>query len=150
MNVSPRTDLIDTALLTFDVEGLHHGRLVRPFDALQWMQALDEAPDLAESIDAFCARFGRLQDSLGDKLLPRALTAQQERVGGFLDNLQTAQRLGWISDTVDFVASRKLRNRLVHDYSQDLEALAALLDEAHALVPFLAQTQARLAAVLAA
>jgi CRISPR-associated protein Csb2 len=32
---------MDTALLTFDIEGLHHGRLVRPFDALQWMQALD-------------------------------------------------------------------------------------------------------------
>ncbi len=32
---------MDTALLAFDVDGLHHGRLVRPFDALVWMQALD-------------------------------------------------------------------------------------------------------------
>jgi hypothetical protein len=34
---------MDTALLAFDVDGLHQGRLVRPFDALAWMEALDAA-----------------------------------------------------------------------------------------------------------
>ncbi|MBK1646591.1 hypothetical protein CKO25_18470 [Thiocapsa imhoffii] len=31
---------------------------------------LEQAPDLAERVDAFVSRFGRLQDTLGDKLLP--------------------------------------------------------------------------------
>jgi hypothetical protein len=32
---------MDTALLAFDVDGLHQGRLLRPFDALAWMEALE-------------------------------------------------------------------------------------------------------------
>lgn len=32
---------MDTALLAFDVDGLHQGRLLRPFDALSWMEALE-------------------------------------------------------------------------------------------------------------
>jgi hypothetical protein len=32
---------MDTALLAFDVDGLHQGRLMRPFDALAWMEALE-------------------------------------------------------------------------------------------------------------
>ncbi len=35
---------------------------------------LEKAPDLAERVDAFVSRFGRLQDTLGDKLLPVLLT----------------------------------------------------------------------------
>ena len=42
MNSWHRSDSIDTALLAFDVDGLHHGRLLRPFDALAWMQAFDK------------------------------------------------------------------------------------------------------------
>ena len=118
--------------------------------AASWMVPLDDMPDLAESIDAFCTRFGWLQDTLGDKLLPKALAAQQERTGGFLDNLQAAERSGLVTSSIDFVAARKLRNRLVQDYSENIEALAVLLDEAHHLVPFLAQTRAQLAAVLRA
>ncbi len=41
MKSSPRSDTMDTALLAFDVDGLHTGRLLRPFEALVWMQALD-------------------------------------------------------------------------------------------------------------
>ncbi|HRI72140.1 MAG TPA: hypothetical protein PK156_48235 [Polyangium sp.] len=33
---------MDTALLAFDVDGLHQGRLVRPFEAKKWMEALDD------------------------------------------------------------------------------------------------------------
>jgi hypothetical protein len=34
---------MDTALLAFDVDGLHRGRLIRAFDAMMWMEALDAA-----------------------------------------------------------------------------------------------------------
>lgn len=50
--------------------------------AAQWMRPLDAEPDLAEAIDAFCARFSRLQDTLGDKLLVLALKAIREPTGG--------------------------------------------------------------------
>jgi hypothetical protein len=118
--------------------------------AAQWLQPLDNQPDLAEAIDAFCARFARLQDTLGDKLLPRALGVLREPVRGFLDNLQRAERAGLIGSSVSFVAARDLRNRFAHDYTSRLEVLATLLDEAHGLVPFLVDTQQALAARLRA
>ena len=50
--------------------------------------------DLAERVDAFAARFGRLQDTLGDKLLPLVLAWLSEPVGPTIDNLARAERLG--------------------------------------------------------
>lgn len=116
--------------------------------AVQWMRPLDAEPDLAEAIDAFCARFSRLQDTLGDKLLAIALKTLREPTGGFLDNLSRAERAGLVPSERQFVAARDLRNRFAHDYSSKPAVLASLLDEAHALVPVLADTQRRLADVL--
>ncbi|MEI6598736.1 MAG: hypothetical protein WCL22_06870, partial [bacterium] len=56
--------------------------------------AADE--DLAERVDAFVARFGRLQDTLGAALLPRLLDALLEPTGTVLDNLNRAEKLGWV------------------------------------------------------
>ena len=36
---------------------------------------LEANPDLAERVEAFVGRFGRLQDTVGDKLLPRVTPA---------------------------------------------------------------------------
>ena len=55
---------------------------------------------LSERLDAFVARFARLQDSLGDKLLPALLRALAEPVGAALDNLNVGERLGWF-DSVE-------------------------------------------------
>ena len=42
---------------------------------LQSIQQIERDPVLAERLDAFVSRFGRLQDNLGDKLLPQLLAA---------------------------------------------------------------------------
>ena len=49
---------------------------------------------LSERLDAFSARFARLQDTAGDKLLPALLARVGEPVGSVLDNLDRAARLG--------------------------------------------------------
>lgn len=41
-----------------------------PID-LAWVQSLASQPVLAEKVEAFVSRFGRLQDHIGGKLLPR-------------------------------------------------------------------------------
>jgi hypothetical protein len=41
---------------------------------LQWVENLGNQPVLAEKVEAFVSRFGRLQDHLGEKLLPRYAT----------------------------------------------------------------------------
>ena len=66
-----------------------------PF-AEQRARELETDELLAERVDAFGARFGRLQDTLGDKLLPRYLAALGEQTGANIDNLARAERLGLI------------------------------------------------------
>lgn len=98
---------------------------------------LGENEPLAERVDAFVARFGRLQDTLGDKLLPALLTALDGRCGPLIDNLHRAERLGWVCDAAGWMRARRLRNQMVHDYVEDPAVLADALAEAHAAVPML-------------
>lgn len=93
---------------------------------------------LAEQLDAFGARFARLQDTAGDKLLPTLLAAVGEPVGSALDNFDRAERLGLLADSSEaWMASRALRNRMVHEYIRDLAVLAEAVNEAHNKVPML-------------
>jgi len=43
-------------------------------------QDLENNIELAERVEAFVARFGRLQDTLGDKLLPTLLKKRQAQL----------------------------------------------------------------------
>lgn len=96
----------------------------KPFSIEQARQ-LDRDADLSERVDAFVARFGRLQDTLGDKLIPLLLRALGETPGAAVDNLDRAERLGWLSSTSQWLAARKLRYQMVHEYIEDPAILAA-------------------------
>ncbi len=102
--------------------------------------ALDENPLLAERVEAFVGRFSRLQDSLGDKLLPLLLHALGERTGAAIDNLDRAERLRWIESADRWLAMRKLRNQMVHEYIEDPAVLANALRAGHEFVPSLIAT----------
>ena len=93
--------------------------------------------DESERCDAFVARFGRLQDTLADRLLPELLRSLAEPVGAVIDNLDRAEKLGLLSSADEWLASRKLRNRMVHEYVRDPAELAEALNQGHALVPLL-------------
>lgn len=41
--------------------------------------------------------FWRLQDTIGDKLIPALLRALGEPQGAVIDNLDRAERLGWLA-----------------------------------------------------
>ena len=66
---------------------------------LQWVESLDNNDEHSKMLDAFVSRYGRLQDMLGDKLLPAMLRASLEKMGSQLDNLLRAEKLGWIDST---------------------------------------------------
>lgn len=93
--------------------------------------------DDSERCDAFVARFGRLQDTVADKLLPEFLRSLAEPVGPAIDNLDRAEKLGLLNSADEWLASRKLRNRMVHEYVRDAAELAQALNQGHALVPML-------------
>lgn len=99
---------------------------------------LETDPDLAERVEAFVGRFGRLQDTIGDKLLPVLLVAMGETPAAVIDNLDRAERLGLIVSADEWMTMRKLRNQMVHEYVEDLTVLASALQSGHDFVPVLA------------
>ncbi len=99
---------------------------------------LQEDIDLAERVEAFLSRFGRLQDTLGDKLLPAFLAAHGERTGTLLENLDRAERLGLVDDAQSWFDMRRLRNQMVQEYVEDPLILASALEAGHKFVERLA------------
>ncbi|WP_019591391.1 hypothetical protein [Thioalkalivibrio sp. ALE20] len=99
--------------------------------------ALADNVDEAERVEAFVSRFGRLQDTLGDKLLPVYLEALGERLGAAIDNLDRAEKLGLIPSSDEWLAMRKLRNQMVHEYIEAPTTLADALQAGHEFVPTL-------------
>ncbi len=108
------------------------------------LRQFDTDPVLAERVDAFVARFGRLQDTLGDKLVPALLAALREPVRAAIDNLDCAERMGWIASADQWVEARQLRNQMIYEYVDDPILLAGNLQAGHRFVPTLVETVRRL------
>lgn len=113
-----------------------HRLFAFPFDEAL-AERLSDDVDLAERVEAFVGRFGRLQDTLADKLLPVLLSVSGEQVGAAIDNLDRAERLGWIASADDWLTMRRLRNQMVHEYIEDNTVLANALNSGHHFVPAL-------------
>jgi hypothetical protein len=108
-----------------------------------WVESLPGRPDLAERLEAFVSRYGRLQDTLGEKLLPRWLLALAEQPGSLIEVLNRAERLGVVKDVSTWLEARQLRNRLVHEYMTDSAAFAEDLRLAEAYSRMLIETYRR-------
>ena len=111
-----------------------------------WVDSLENNDEYSEMLDAFVSRYGRLQDTLGDKLLPAILRASLEKTGSQLDNLLRAEKLGWIESTQSWIELRELRNRLVHEYLESADDLLNALQQALQGVHILTETQLSFAA----
>ena len=119
-------------------------RLFSRLIAASVLDALETDPPFAEQLDAFVSRYGRLQDSLADKLLPVLLEAMAEQRGAAIDNLDRAEKLGLIESVDDWLTARKLRNLMVHEYIEDQLILFDALVAAHRFVPMLLDCADRL------
>lgn len=98
----------------------HRTLFTQHIDA-DWVQQLNSRDDLAEKVEAFVSRFGRLQDHLGEKLIPRFAALLGEAPKSLLDVLAYAEKMQWIESAEVFIGARKLRNLLVHEYMSDAE-----------------------------
>lgn len=117
---------------------LHTDRLLfaTPMDEAR-TDTLKDDPALAERVDAFVARYARLQDTVGDKLLPEVLRLSAEPMGSVLDNLLRAEKLGWLTSAEEWILARRLRNEMVHEYVRTPSRLALALQAGHAHVTLL-------------
>lgn len=130
MNASG-VDALGRFLATFDIvvrEGRHlhysWSHLFSETIDADWVADLDDAPELAERLEAFISRFGRMQDTMGGKLLPRWLVALAEEPGSLIETLNRAERLGVLESAESWLEARQLRNRLVHEYMERPDAFA--------------------------
>jgi hypothetical protein len=115
----------------------HRTLYAQPID-IEWVERLAEDQAMAEKVEAFVSRFGRLQDHIGEKLLPRFALLLGESPKSMLDTMAYAERMGWIGSAEDFFSARKLRNLLIHEYMSDavlfLQALMEAKDAAEMLL----------------
>jgi uncharacterized protein with HEPN domain len=72
---------------------------------------------------------------LGDKLLRLLLTALGEKPAAVIDNLDRAERLGFLASADEWMAMRELRNQMIHEYVEDPVVLTSALLSGHAFVP---------------
>ncbi len=83
-----------------------------------------------DRLESFGAKFGRMQDTLVDKLIPVLLLMAGEQTGAAIDNLGRLERLGLVHSVDAWLQMRRLRNRLVHEYIDRPDDLAPALERA--------------------
>lgn len=83
-------------------------------------------------LDQFSSRFGKLQDAMGAKLFPQILELVQEQghLSTFIDKLNRLEKIGAIDSAEQWLLLRELRNAFAHDYPEDSEINAAILNRA--------------------
>jgi len=99
---------------------------------LTWLKSTIENDIGADRLESFSSKFSRMQDTVTDKLLPQLLTAAGEVPMAAIDNLNRAERLGYITSSDTWLDMRRLRNRLVHEYIDSLEDMLPALKMAYA------------------
>jgi hypothetical protein len=133
---SPQERFLTTLAIVYR-EGQHLGfswhRLFDQTIDAAWVAALDRDPERAERLEAFVSRFGRMQDTIATKLLPRWLVALAEEPGSQIETLNRAERLGVLESADRWLEARQLRNRLIHEYMESPSDFAANLQLAREL-----------------
>jgi hypothetical protein len=97
---------------------------------------LDQFSDSEHAVvDQFILRFSKLQDAMGARLFPAVLDLLQEpgELDVFIDKLNRLEKLGAIESASDWQTFREMRNQFAHDYPDDAELQASLLNKGFAL-----------------
>lgn len=113
--------------------------------------ALDQDSAIRRLTDQILYRFTKLQDTMGERLVPATLDCLLEPHDAWpmRDRLDRLEKLGFL-DVDDWMAWRNVRNRLSHEYPDAPElrhaALLAAINAARALMSAYRRWKARLPA----
>jgi uncharacterized protein with HEPN domain len=102
---------------------------IKPFLPLTPDTYFSIKPEIVSCIDQYIFRFAKCQDLIGDRLFRLLLAAVEEEIEteSFLNILNKLEKFGIINDKVEWIALRKLRNLVSHEYpTLDDEAVSAL------------------------
>jgi hypothetical protein len=90
-------------------------------------RVLDIKPSELGVLDQMAYRFSKLQDSVGEKVLPLLLDFAEEPLSPtatFAEKLQRLEKIGAITSAEQWRLLREVRNQLAHEYP-DLPAIKA-------------------------
>ena len=87
--------------------------------------------DEIEHIDQFLFRFSKLQDTIGQKLFKTILMLLEEKVENkpFIDILHKLEKLELLESANDWRELRDARNELAHNYEDDPEEAAVIINK---------------------
>ena len=93
-------------------------------------------------LDQFLSRFSKLQDIMGAKLFSVVLELTKEPgdLTAFVDKLNHLEKIGAISSAGDWLLLREMRNSFSHEYPDDPDIQAAILNKAFTLATTLLAT----------
>lgn len=80
--------------------------------------------EMLRILDQIAYRFAKLQDSMGEKVMPLILELAQETVpenATFAEKLNRLERIGAIPSADEWKKFRVVRNALAHEYPEDPE-----------------------------
>ena len=92
---------------------------------------LESDPTKLRILDQLLFRFTKLQDVMGSRLVPATLAALAEPYEDWamIDRLNRLEKLGFVR-TDDWLSWRETRNRLAHEYPDDMETRFAAIESA--------------------
>jgi len=110
-------------------------------------QSLSQLNDMEIAIlDQFSTRFAKLQDLMGASLFPAVLelTKEPSNLRAFIDKLHQLEKIGALSSAEDWLLLREVRNSFSHDYPDDPELQAQMLNHTYPLANNLLKTFAEI------
>lgn len=86
-------------------------------------------------MDQLILRFSKLQDAMGTRLFASVLDLLQEPgdLSAFIDKLNRLEKLGAIDSASHWQEFREMRNQFAHDYPDEPEIQASLLNKGFSL-----------------
>ena len=108
-----------------------------PLDTKSYKNLNDEQ---IEALDQFLFRFSKLQDAIGQRLFSGVLEILEEPVKetSFLDRLNRLEQLNVIESKEQWLSLRNMRNKLAHEYEDDLQGMSEVLNLVYASYDVLA------------
>jgi hypothetical protein len=107
-----------------------------PLSVHQYEQLTD---DQIETLDQFLYRFGKLQDTIGQRLFSGILFLLEEPVKeiSFLDKLNRLEQLNIIDSKEQWLSLRNMRNSLAHEYEDDVKEMCQAINLVYHSYPLL-------------
>ncbi len=119
-----------------EISKIHLERLERAAEEIREMGELENADfedfEVVKTIDTFIFRFMKLQDYMGNKLFKAFLieTGDYRDDMSFIDVPDKLEKLKIIDSAENWIELRKLRNKLAHEYLDELEEILEDIKEA--------------------